>query len=108
MARLPDLEPIQVSLEKEFQPFLGMKKLRPGETPDVIGRSRLFNLEGNNCNNSLALKFVELNFNGLQSVFIVISVEYSCICLKKPLGFKLNFSNFSLFVFGYFNELYSP
>lgn len=46
MAKQIDSEPIQVNLGEEFNPFLGMKKLRTGETPDVIGRSRIFNLEG--------------------------------------------------------------
>ena len=46
MARLPDLELIQVNLGEEFQPFLGMKKLIPGKTPDILGQSRIFDLEG--------------------------------------------------------------
>lgn len=45
MARQVDLEPIQVSLGEEFQPFLGMKKLRRHGTPDIIGESRLFDLK---------------------------------------------------------------
>lgn len=85
MARQVDLEPIQVNFGEEFQPFLGMNKLRPGGSPDVIGYSRLFNLKEIGQGTIILGDILNLEHDFKGNVLVMLENNPQLVKLKKYL-----------------------